>query len=569
MPLSALQLQVIRRRRARVSAIAPLVNLTNEWFPEQRAFYTDKNRLIAALCGRRAGKTRGGCLAMLLSAATTQGGRFLYLNSTRAECQKLAWYGLRSDGMYSLAMKLRLPVDINASSLTIRFPAIDSWIYFMGADDEAGIRKALGLAYHEVWWDEAQSIPPKLENSIRSVLMPTLLDYGGRLRLTGTPVRNMSGLFHNVTRTDGRQLRKWSVHRWNLLANPYFGKAQHLPDGTWDVIGKTGKRVAGPFQTKEETSEAVANERFRGGIVELQELFGGPEAAPLDSPLMKREAFGEWVKEDALYVFAVHRVSRLQLVYAPARWMQTLVLRVPRLNGEKLEVEEVPIAKFPDIRRAIEDLPEWRTREYFFALGADIGYQDPFAWSLAAWSLKDPALYEVASWGSSHLDQPTQAAILRYICDLVNVGVVAADAGGSALPTVKGWSAEWMSRYGIPLDEMEKTNKGTAIEACNGDIVRGLYRLRGPSPGETSEPPLLEQFGAVQWMAIKTGSGRLVEDPTIPNDIADAGLYVHRRSFAHRFRPEEPKPEPGTPEYYAAIERQMEQEADEEFDIWQ
>ena len=75
---------------------------------------------------------------------------------------------------------------------------------------------------------------------------------------------------------------------------------------------------------------------------------------------------------------------------------------------------------------------------------------------------------------------------------------------------------------------------------------------------------LYEEMARVQWMATKTGTGKLVEDPSIPNDVSDAGLYLHRRSYQHRFRPEPPKPAPGTPEHIAAIERQIEQDIDDD-----
>ena len=35
--------------------------LTSDWFAEQQAFYDEPGQLVAALKGRRAGGTRGGC----------------------------------------------------------------------------------------------------------------------------------------------------------------------------------------------------------------------------------------------------------------------------------------------------------------------------------------------------------------------------------------------------------------------------------------------------------------------------------------------------------------------------
>ena len=151
--------QLIRRHRAAKARARAADELTATWFPEQRAFYDDDGQLVAALCGRRAGKSLGGNGNMVRLASRTPHGRFLYINETRAEAKRIAWYGARGDGMASLVERFKLPAELNASDLTIRFPAIDSWIYLIGADDEAGVRKALGVPYHEVWWDEAQKIP--------------------------------------------------------------------------------------------------------------------------------------------------------------------------------------------------------------------------------------------------------------------------------------------------------------------------------------------------------------------------------------------------------------------------
>ena len=494
--------RLLAERRARRERQTTVEAFTEEWFPEQRAFYDDSARLIAALCGRRAGKTRGGNKHFLRSAMRQHHGRFLYLNSTLGECRRLAWHGARGDGMASLVESLKLPATLNATELTIHFPAIDSWIYLRGADDEAAVRNALGLPYHEVWWDEAQKIPPKLAPVIRDVLMPTLLDYKGRFRLTGTPVRNMVGLFYSVTRPEvGKRMRGWSVHEWNLLSNPFFG--------------------------------ADRDERHQRGMLDLQELLGGPEVAPLDSPTMLREGFGKWIHEDANHVYPVHAVKRDQLCYAPARWGQ---------NG------------MPDVPTALADLPEWGKRDYFCALGVDLGYSpDPFAWVLWAWSLRDPVLYEVASWKRTELDSDEQVAIMRGIRETVPLAITTADAGGGGKQVVSGWSKKWMERYGLPIIEAKKPPgyKNPAIEQLGSDVRRGNVRVRDGGMW-------LAEAEQHQWSSVMSATGKLVEDPTTPNHCLDAGLYAHRESYHHRFREEQLTPQPGTAEFLEREEEQLE-----------
>jgi hypothetical protein len=524
--------QLLAARRARSSHSKIADDFTAEWFPEQRDFYEDESQLVAALCGRRAGKTRGGNRDFVRAAMQTHHGRFLYLNSTLDECRKLAWVGARGDGMKSLVDRYKLPAVVNESTLSIHFPALDSWIYLRGADDEAGVATALGLPYHKVWWDEAQKIPAKLAPTIRDVLMPTLLDYRGQLRLTGTPVRNMAGLFFNVTQPNkSARTRGWSVHHWTLLNNPYFGRAE-LRDGRWFVISLVNVVASGPHG-EGELQAAIAGARHTYGMLSLQELLGGPEVAPLDSPTMKREGFGEWVYEDANYVYWAHKCRRDELVFAPARL---------RDDG------------FPDVAAALADLPGWPEREYHLAFGNDLGTRDPYAFCLWAWSLEDPMLYEVASYSKSGLDYDEMGARMRAVAEQATIGMTVADAGGGGKPAVMGWSKTWQDRYRLPIIEAQKKNKEQAIKMLNTDMVNGRIKVREGGA-------LLEEWLVHQWSSIVSATGKQVEDPTTPNHVSDAALYAHRESYHHRYRPESPKTLPGTPEWVLREEQELESTA--------
>lgn len=493
--------RLLEARKARDRRTSLTQDFTSEWFAEQRAFYDDEARLVAALCGRRAGKTRGGNRHFVRRAMTTQHGRYLYLNSTRDEARKLAWIGARADGMRSLVDKYKLPAVANETTLSLHFPEIDSWIYLMGADDEAGVAKALGLPYHEVWWDEAQKIPAKLAPTIRDVLMPTLLDYRGRLRLTGTPVRNMSGLFYEVTKPEKNLRTKgWSVHAWNLLANPFFG--------------------------------STPTERHQRGMLDLQELLGGPEVAPLDSPTMRREGYGEWVYEDTNHVYWAHKVPRHELCYAPIR---------VRPDG------------FPDIKAALLDLPgSGDGRPYFCAFGNDLGTRNAYAFTLYGWSLEDPVLYEIASFKRPGLDYDEMGAHMREVGETVAIGVTTADAGGGGKPAVMGWSKAWQDRYRLPIVEASKHNKYGAIQMYNTDLVNGRIKLREGGA-------LLNEMLVHQWSSVVSATGKMIEDPTTPHDVLDSSLYAHRESYHHRYRPEPAKIIPGTPEWVIREERELEE----------
>jgi hypothetical protein len=529
---------LIAERMARKGRPNVIEALTAEWFPEERAFFDDPAKLAAAECGRRAGKTRGVVRDHLRDLLTIPGYRGLYLNSTRGEAERLAWIGNRADGFKPLIENLELPLKLDNTDLSVHNPATDGWMYLRGADDEAELRKALGGAYHKVTWDEAQKIPPKLGPSIREVFFPALLDFGGRFRMTGTPVRNMSGIFWDVTRPElERRTPGWKVHTWNLLNNPFFGRAKNL-GGLWFVVwGAFDEIVSGPHK-QGELEAAIAGARWTKGMLALQELYGGPEVAAIDSPIMQREGFGRWVREDSNFVYAVHKVKEAELLYAPAR------LRADR---------------FPDIPRALADLPfDWR--DAHFSLGCDIGwYPDPFAFVLWAWHRHDPAIYEVASWKKTHLTSDEQVASLREVREHVNIGQIVADASGPAKPAVKGWSAGWVTRYNLPILEADKQHKYAHVDVWNNDIIAGRCKLR--KDGE-----LYEEMAQLQWATIVSGSGRMVEDPTLANDVCDGGLYSHRHSYQYRATIKEEPPPPGSPEHWARLEAILEADMEEQAD---
>jgi hypothetical protein len=532
----------LAQRRARRSIRSASSTITAGLFPAQRSFYAASSRLRAALCSRRAGKTYGGNAAFLDRASRTPHGRLLYINASRAECKRLAWYGNRGDGMAMLIEQHKLPAVTNLSELTIHFPAVDSWIYMIGADDERGVSRALGGGYHEVWWDEAQKIPTKLTPAITEVLMPTLLDSKGTFTLTGTADRRMSGLFYEVTRPELEKRRRgWDVRTWTMLDNPWFGRVQIEPDGRFSVVARAGDRHAGPFRSQAEAEAAVAGVRMQEGPLELQQLLSvGPEIIPLDSPIMQRAAFARWTAEDANFVYHVHRIARKRLLYAPAR-------RLP--NG------------LPDIRAALADLPGGKEawRDYHFALGADIGYSpDPFAIVLWAWGAAGgDKLYEVASWQNTEMTSDEQAAYLQSVIDLVHVSVLVADAGGPAKSTVQGWSKGYKERYPLPVEEAKKDNKDTWIHIMNADIVSGRIQLR-------EDGALIAEMDELQWSVLLTATGRMIEDPSQSNHCCDGGLYAFRHTYHFRHRPPPPPPlEAGSPQQMLQEEAALEDAADD------
>lgn len=506
-------------------------SLTSEWFDEQAAFYNSDARLLAALCGRRAGKTRGLAAHFIRQATTVEGARLLYINHTLDECRKLFWTGNAQDGVYSLVKRYKIDAVADRIRLSLHFPKTDGLIELRGAKDETELSKRLGSQYTEVAWDEAQKIRPGMAQTIREVLMATLLDTGGRLRYTGTANRQQSGVFWDITKPEAKHTTKWEVHRWNMLANPHFGRAVLDDNGRWWVYALKHKSpVSGPH-TEGEIKAAVAGARMKYGIEQL----AADLEVPVDSPIIQREGFGLWTPEDSAYVYHVRKMR--EPFYAPARM---------RADG------------FPDIAGCLADLPgKWE--EYTFSLGADLGMRDAFAMHCWGWHHHDPNLYEVFSWKREGLDNDQQFAAIREVRENLALGQVVMDAGGVGLQVNASWSKVFVERYGLPIVPAEKHQKAMFQGLFNTDITNERCRFREGS--ETYDEML-----QLQWSKLVTGTGKQIEDPTQDNHCCDASLYSHRASFQYRSRPQEEQPKPGTPEHYAKQAIELEAELDEDDD---
>lgn len=545
------RLEAEARRRGeaeRVKGEIPKVceSLRSFFHPKQAAFFQGKHRRKATKKTRRAGATSGGCRELIARALETPGFRAIYAAKTRDEAEDRAWKSDTKSGFVDVlrqfGKRLERPgvervliagieVAVRHGDLELEF-SNGSHIELFGADHIDDFDKKRGTQKHVFWVDEAQGFPD-LSSFYKGVIVGCLTDFKGECWLTGTPGRTPLGFFFDITRDDGEpRLEGWEVHEITVVDNPFFGRPVQVRD-VWHVVDNTGT-YHGPYADEAAAEREASKIRWTATAGEAIQENGWSE----DDPDLLREWFARWVKEGAAFVYSAHSVPEHQLCFAPQRLDS---------NG------------FPDIRAALLDLPgyEIEERDYFLALGADLGTRAAFAFVVWAWSLKDPILYEVASWKKPGLDYDEMANYLRAVREQAVIGMMVADAGGGGKPAVMGWSKKWVSRYALPIKEATKQNKVVAINQLNTDLRKGLLKVRTGSP-------LLVEWKSHVWAPQRSDKGGLVESPKTKRDCADAGLYAHRESFHHRYRAEDPPPDPGTEAYWARAEQRVLEASTEE-----
>lgn len=463
-------------------------DLRSIYHQKQRAFYRPaprgERRFRATRKTRRAGATSGGCREFLARALEIEGFRATYATTTRQEAIDRAWRNDSKSGFIDILDKVGEPVkhptllayslggltvEVRESDLKLEF-SNGSQIEMFGGDNIRRHRAKRGNAKHVFWVDECQDFP-FLEEFFNAVILSTLQDVQGEAWLTGTPGVDCVGMFYEITRDDaedGGEASSWEVHTIAQVDNPLFGRV--VEQGSrWNVVDNLGG-VTGPFGTEAEAEAEAIKVRWRQTVGDAMAVKGWKG----NEPDLRREYYGEWVKEDQRLVYPVH-TKGIDLLFAPQRLKPNpLVGTHPRFDGHP---------DWYDHNAALADLPRARRghppHEWLFGIGVDFGYNpDPFALVLLAFCHTIPDVYEMFSWKCTkvHTDDQGLYMKLLYDCDDGIVSFVGDPAGKQDDFEV------WRTRMNLPIEEANKRGKNTLEEFLADDIRRGRFHLRDGSP---------------------------------------------------------------------------------------
>ncbi len=424
--------------------------------PKQRAAFCGKALRVAILSTRRAGKTNGGTHETMARCLELPNQRWVYCHETKDEARKLAWRSDARDGWRDMVEQLGLVVArtvlefnrdrdtdvlISEDDLSIDFRNGSQLVIF-AADKDSAADKFRGGEKNGIWVDEAQGFAP-LTYFVNDVAAKTLAKPKGMppgvLWVSGSPHRSLSGEFYEITRDPIKQGPRrvgWEVHEFSVVDNPYFGA------------------------TKEERWAATAG-------VELA-LNGWPANDPPSQFLREwgtPDGKVMWTTEDTLHVFCVHQKP-------PAEFGPVCVDVDGKYDHGKALTHLPPsVATSPTTVEPIN---------WYFALGMDFGYEDPFAYVIWAFSPQIADIFEMASWKKEHLPSDVIEDIVLGIWEQTASGLVSirADSGGSmAKNTIVGWQ----EKLKIPMEPADKQGKDTWEDLFNGELWASRVHFRNDS----------------------------------------------------------------------------------------
>jgi hypothetical protein len=479
--------------------------------PKQRDFVLDPSPHVAGLCPRRAGKSYAGATAALALGEAQPGSISLIISLNKTQLRRLYWSGGPS-GLFTLDRKYGCGIKFNNTFLSWEHQN-GSIGYLLGCEDEEQLEVIRGLEADLYLIDECKSFAPgKLTKLIDDIIDPQRSSRMGRVMMIGTPGFIMSGPFYEATCPDARSAPTEDAPQ---------GKPLSVAAGEKDPYGRTPSEdllwsrhhwtLQDNTAKKHQWTEALKKKR--------QKQWAD------DDPTWLREYLGMWT----------YSADGLVYRYAEAR-------RDGRANW-------VPDRTPKNISGLPQEGAPWR-----FVAGLDIGFEEPTAITVAAYSQRLRQFRHV--WDESHphlLPDDIEDMIRRLQERFGPFEKIFADGGNNGKMVVK----HLIGKGGFPLELVNKREKPDFIDLLNSALVRGEVQIVAAdvayAQGWSSD--LEHQLLTVAW-DLGDGTkeslaklGKLVEDPSVPNDTADSFLYCYRGSL-HHFGGKQEAPPPNSDEAF-------------------
>lgn len=471
------------------------------------------HKYISIRCPRRSGKSFGATSLALWYGEKFPGSRILIISLTLKSTRENYWSGAPG-GIF----KQSHDYDLN-----FKYNHTDSvWLHengsrgrLAGAETRADIEYLRGAAAEAdiAIVDEGKSFAPDLlRELIDDVLEPGLMTRDGILVFAGTPGSIPLGPFYEATAEEARTKNEDGEDvptciPYELQDAPLYEKIPSRKDvwllHTWTLQDNLKK----PHQWARALKIKAKNKWAD------------------DHPTWRREYQGLWVTDatDLVYAWSACRAAGKDVTWTPD-----------------------PAATNPS--GLPEELGPWH-----FILGLDIGYVDESAFVLAAYSETIKELRHVYDFKKSEMLVDDFIEKVLEVIEIYGLpDAIVADTGGAG---AKMLIETINARYGLAIIPAEKKDKQAHFELINSEFHSEKIKIQ---PGTD----LAHELAGLQWDLSKNSKmilarlGRLVEDPSCPNHLCDALLYLYR--YSYHFWSEQPArgPEEGSSQWIAQRKRE-------------
>lgn len=479
--------------------------------PVQRDFIKDRSGYKSLRCPRRSGKSYAMTSEALYSGESKPGTRVLIISLTLKSTKENYWSGAPG-GLFVQNHRYGLGLKFNHTDL-VWWHENGSRGRLAGAETRADVEYLRGAAAEAdvCIIDECKSFAPDLLlELIRDVIEPGLLTRHGRLVMGGTPGSIPIGAFWEATSPTARG------EDGSITCIPFKASGPLYDDlspkkrkSLWSLHSWTIQDNLAIEEERSQWERALAN-KARWGWSD-------------DNPAWRREYLGEWVTDasELVYAYAAAKAAGKQVTWIPKR--------------SKHNVTGLPEADGP----------------WHLVMGLDFGYEDDNALVLAGYSEHTGHLRHVYDFKAPHMTADKFAEEILWAIEKYGAPeMVVGDAGALGKLLVETMN----QRYGLSIQPAEKREKYDHIEMLNSDFWDERIQVIQGSDLEHELCGLQFDLSKNSKM-ILAHTGKLREDPSCPNHLCDALLYLWRFSYHYWSRPRVDAAPRGTPEWWAEQEK--------------
>lgn len=470
----------------------------------QRQLLKDKSKYISIRCPRRSGKSFSMTSKALHIGESIPFSRILIISLSLKSTKENFWSG--PGGIKFQNSEYTLDLKFNETDC-VWYHQNGSRGRLAGAETRADIEYLRGAAAEAdvVLIDECKSFAPELlRQLIRDVVEPGLMTREGVLIMGGTPGNIPIGEFFRATQLNV----KVSPDQVDGMDTCYLYSGKSRTDDTWSLHTWT-------------IEDNTAKKHQWNRALRIKQKSGWTDF----TPVWRREYLGEWVTDTTELVYSY---SNMKLT-GKVNW-------VPEY-GEKISATGLPESAGP-----------WR-----LVMGLDFGFEDMNAIVLAAYSETVQELRHVYDFKKNHMTIDEFGQEISYTIQKFGVPEVIIGDKGSLGGVL--YIQELNSRFGLGIIEAEKREKYDHIEMLNSDFYSGRVKI-------IENTDLEFELCSLQWDLSKNlkdhliRTGKLKEDPSCPNHLCDAFLYLWRYCTHYWAKPEEPVIDSKSPDWYINKEKE-------------
>jgi hypothetical protein len=233
-----------------------------------------------------------------------------------------------------------------------------------------------------------------------------------------------------------------------------------------------------------------------------------------DHPGFKREYLGQWVADESSRSF-------------------------------RFTIEKSVVPSFEDVQGFATD---WQ-----WVMGIDVGFNDPFAYVVIAYSTSLGQAFIVDSYEQGQMQTVEALTVAERFCQQYPIRDIALDTGGAG----KLVAEDWIKQTALPIKAAKKTHKASQVSVINGDFDAGKVFIC-----RDKNAKLINDLMVLEWDQQKLEQQKHVYRRGFADHLADAFQYGYSLCNHQFYAPTRDRSvKYGTPAYYKQKEDQWEKAA--------